>query len=122
MSMFTIDIKCYNPGRFTSLMEKPFVRELWDFLTDENNINLMISATQAAKPAIWPILAELETRFEEHLSSPEYPKEEICVLINNMIKQIFEMQGLEHMACGLCRQGRYFKSSGVYRKRVKEKE
>jgi hypothetical protein len=29
-------------------------------------------------------------------TSSEYPKEEICVWANNMIKQILEMQGFEH--------------------------
>jgi hypothetical protein len=117
-----LDMRHYKPGRFAYLMEKPFVKELWHFLTDENRVELMFSASQAVKPAIGPFLADLESRFGGFLSSPEYPKEEICVLVNNMIKQILEIQGFEHIACGLCRQGRYFKSSGVYRKRIEDQE
>ena len=116
-----IDIKYYEPGRFSYLMAKPFVQELWNFLSNESRVKRMISASQDVKPAIWPFLADLESRFGEFFSSSEYPKEEICVLANNMIKQILEMQGFEHFACGLCRQGRYFKSSGVYRKRIKDR-
>ena len=73
-------------------------------------------------PAIEPLLSDIESRFEESLASSEYPDEEIAVLVNNMIKQILEMRGFEHMACWLCRQGRYFKSSGVYRKRIEDPE
>jgi hypothetical protein len=116
-----IDIKQYKPGRFAYLMAKPFVQELWNFLSDKRRVRLMVSASKKVKPAIWPFLEDLESRFGEFFSSSEYPKEEICVLTNNMIKQILEMKGFEHCACGLCRQGRYFKSSGVYRKRIKDR-
>ena len=79
----------------------------------------MLSATEQGKSAIDPFLAGLESRFEEHLASPEYPEEEICTFANNMIKQIMEMRGYELVACGLC-YGRYFKSSGMYRRMDQE--
>jgi hypothetical protein len=112
-----IDIKNYNPGRFTYLMEQPFVHDLWHFLTDENRIRLMVSATEFNKLAIEPFLAELESQFEKQLSNPDYPKEEISVFANNMIKQVLERNGYEYVACGRC-EGRFIKSSGLYRKQT----
>lgn len=111
-----MDIKHYKPGRFTYLIEKPFVKELWDYLTTKKRVTLMLLATREGKPAIEFFLTELESRFEVYLTSPKYPEEEICVLINNMIKQILAMQGYEHLACGLCHHGRNFQSSGLYQK------
>ena len=113
-----MDIKLYKPGRFAYLMEKPFAKELWAYLTADKRIKLMLSATEEGKPAIQFFLTELESQFEEHLTSLEYPEEEISVLVNNMIKQILELKGYEHLACGICRNGRYFKSSGLYTRKT----
>ena len=112
-----MDISLYNPGRFAYLMEKPFAKELWAYLTDEKRLKLMLSATEKGKPAIEFFLSELESKFEEPLTSPEYPEEEVSVLVNNMIKQIMVMKGFEHLACGICRHGRFFQSSGLYTKK-----
>jgi len=111
-----MDIKDYKSGRFSYLMDKPFAKDLWNFLSDDVRLNLMFSATKAGKPAIEFFLADLESQFGEALSFPEYPKEEVGVFVNNMIKQIMENRGFGHVACGICRNGRYIKSSGVYRK------
>ncbi len=113
-----MDIKHYKPGRFAYLMKNPFVKELWDYLTTEKRLKLMLLATEEGKPAIEFFLSELESQFEVYLTSPKYPEEEICVLVNNMIKQILTMQGYEHLACELCRHGRYFQSSGLYQKKT----
>ena len=109
-----IDIKDYKPGRFAYLMDRPFVRELWEFITDDGRVQSMLAAAAAGKPAIEPLLADIETRFEEHLGSAEYPAEEIAVLVNSMIRQVLEKSGYEFIACGMCRNGRYIKSSGLF--------
>lgn len=116
-----IPIKNYTPGRFAYLMDKPFTQALWNFLTDENRIQLMVSATEFKKPAIELFLAALESQFEEPLSSPDYPDEEIAVFANNMIKQILERAGYEHVGCGRCK-GRFFKVSGLFQKKVSDTE
>ncbi len=112
-----IDIKNYTPGRFAYLINKPFAQKMWRFLAADNRVELMLSATAAGKPAVEPFLDELESLFGEHLDSPDYPDEEIHVLANNMIKQIMELKGYEHLACGLCPQGRFIKISGLYQKK-----
>jgi hypothetical protein len=112
-----LDIKNYNPGRFAYLMEKPFANDLWRFLTDENRISLMISSSDSNELAIEPFLDDLESKFEHHLSSSDYPEEEIGVFANNMIKQILELNGYEHVACGRCK-GRFIKSSGLFQKQT----
>ena len=97
-------------------MGEKFAQDMWRFIADETSIAAMLDAAAKGHPAIWPLLDTLESRFEKQLLSNKYPRDEICVLANNMIKQIMEHLGYEHCACGLCRNRRFFRSSGVYRK------
>jgi len=106
----------YTPGRFAYLMEEPFTAELWAFLNEAASIRAMTRATANGQPAIAPLLPDIEQRFAGHLASPRLPAEEVAVLTNNMIKQIMESRGYEHAACGICRNSRFFKSSGLYRR------
>lgn len=111
------DFKTYKPGRFAHLMKKHFVREMWDYITDDSRVQTMIAASSEGKPAIGPVLSDIETRFEEHLASKEYPDEEIAVLVNNMLRQVLEKSGFKLIACALCPGARYIKSSGLFAKR-----
>ncbi|MFP4164435.1 MAG: hypothetical protein ACLFQB_09270 [Chitinispirillaceae bacterium] len=104
----------YEPGRFSYLFEKTFGERLWKYLSAEPQVKELIEAVKNGQPAIKPLLGTIESEYEEHLASKDYPKEEVSVFINNMIKQILEQRGYEHVGCGLCR-GRFFKASGVYR-------
>ncbi len=108
----------YEPGRFAYLMEKAFAAEIWGFLDSNKTIAKMIAATDEGKPAIAPILAEIESLFSGQLASPENPKEDVAVFINSIIKHIMEQSGYEFIACGLCRNGRYIKSSGLFQKKT----
>jgi hypothetical protein len=112
-----LDIKAYKPGRFAYLMNLPFARELWGFLADDSRVQKMLFASNKGKPAIEPLLSEIENRFEEPLASKDYPGEEIAVFINNMIRQVLEMSGYELLACAKIPAGRYIKSSGLFCKR-----
>lgn len=112
-----LDLKTYTPGRFAYLMDKPFVRELWEYVADDGRVQRMITASAEGRPAIVPLLEDIETRFEKHLASKEYPDEEIATLVNNMIRQVLEMSGFELVACGRCPSARYIKSSGLFMKR-----
>jgi hypothetical protein len=105
----------YIPGRFAELFEQPFAKELWSYLTEPLQVQAMAAAIDAGKPAIEPLLAYIENRFESPLASSDYPPDDVGILVNNMIKQIMEAQGYEHCACGLCR-GRFIRQSGVYRR------
>jgi hypothetical protein len=111
------DIKNYKAGRFAYLMEKPFAKELWEYVASEKNVSAMLVAADSGKPAIEPLLADIESRFGPLLASAEYPDEEIEVFINNMIRQLCELSGYELVACGLVRSGKYIKSSGLFKKR-----
>ncbi len=104
----------YKPGRFAYLFEKQFGSKLWEFLSSPQQVQLMLEAVEQGRPAILPLLHIIEDEYEEHLSSSEYPQEEVAVFINNMVKQILESKGHEHIGCGLCR-GQYIKVSGMYR-------
>lgn len=110
------DRKTYTPGRFAYLMENAFAGDLWAFLTNDSHLQQMLASVAKEKPAIEPLLPEIELRFAEPLASPLYPPEDVAVFINNMIRQIMEQCGYEHSACGICR-GRFFTMSGLYRLR-----
>jgi hypothetical protein len=111
-----LDIKDYDPGRFTYLMDRPFARDLWEFLADDTRVQSMLGAANKGRPAIEPLLSDIESRFEECLSSPEFPDEEIAVFVNNMVKRILEMSGYELVACARIPAARYIKSSGLFGK------
>jgi hypothetical protein len=111
-----MDISFYKPGRFAYLAKEPFFSKLWDFVSSDASVRSMVEATKENKPAIYPLLVEIETQFEEPITSKAYREDDVQVLVNNMIKQILEMRGYMHIACGLCPQGRYIKQSGVYKK------
>jgi hypothetical protein len=113
---FRMSINQYLPGRFAHYSDKPFFNELWQFLTDPKNVSKMVDSTMKGKPAIEALLPSIESRFEEYLTSTEYPKEEIGVLVNNMIKQFFEFNDYKHIGCGKCCHGRFIKNSGIFRK------
>jgi len=108
------DFNAWEPGRFAYLRDKPFIKDVWDYLSLESRMHSMRAAADAGKPAIEPLLSDIESRFGVHLASSEYPDEEIAVLVNNMIKQILEKSGYMLVACGMCRTGRYIKSSGLF--------
>jgi hypothetical protein len=111
-----IDIKHYKPGRFEYLIGNTWAIDLWNFLTAQEHIQAMETAISAGKPAIEPLLFDIEARFEKPLVSKEYHDDDVCVLVNNMIKQILGMRGYELISCGLCPQGRFIKQSGMYAK------
>jgi|GEM_PF-1383145 hypothetical protein len=118
----SLDFKTYSPGRFAYLMETPFAKNLWAFLTDARNLRLMLSAAESGKPAISHLHQEIESRFGHDLASTDYRDDDAVVLVNNMIKQIMVKCGYEHIACGIFKDGNFIKSSGVYAKRNDEGE
>ena len=111
-----IAITNYKPGRFFYLEKEPFFSDLWKYLACDERIDQMISAINQNKPAISLFLTELETIFGKYLASKKYPHEDICVLANNMMKQILAIKGYEHVACGICPTAKYIKQSGMYEK------
>ncbi len=113
-----IDFEDYKPGRFEYLTKYPFARSIWDFLITNDSINLMSKAVSDNKPAIFYLLEKIESDFGTWLSSKEFPGDDVCVLVNNMILQIMESRGYEHFSCGLMPSAKYIKSSGVYREKV----
>ncbi len=110
-----MNIEQYRPGRFAYLMNDSFVGELWAYLTRPESIRAMIAATRKRKPAIMPLAEEIEERFEEELTSSAYPDDDVVVLVNNMIKQILNMHGYEHAACGICHGTSIIRSSGIFK-------
>lgn len=112
----TLPFSTYQGGRFEYLLTEPFTKELWEFLADKDSIYHMVSAVNEGKPAIWPLLDEIESRFGRYITSEDFPDDDVEIMINNMIKQIMECTGYEHVACGMLRHARYIKLSGVYQR------
>jgi hypothetical protein len=110
-----IQLFTYEPGRFTEIFAQTFSKALWQYLSSPQTADLLIKASREGRPAIADILVFVETQWETELGSPDYPPEDVGVMVNNMIKQIMAQRGYSHAACGLCR-GRFIKVSGVYQK------
>jgi len=113
-----LPFSAYNGGRFEYLLKEPSAAQLWTFLSDRSNISQMIDAVKQGKPAISPLLAEVEEQFGSFIASERFPDDDVEVMVNNMILQIMEHMGYEHVACGMLRQAMHIKLSGVYRKRT----
>lgn len=111
------DISTYKPGKFQYLMAEPFAEKLWGFLANKTSINLMVKAVMENKPAIYYLLETIEQSFDEQFTSQNFDLDEIAVFVNNMIKQIMELSGYSNTACGICRNARFIKSSGMYVKK-----
>ena len=116
MNRKSLTISDYKAGRFTYIMKDDWAIELWDFLSNPEQIISMITATNENKPAIFPLLSRIEKQFRPYLQSSKYNEDDAVVFVNNMIKQIMEYQGYEHSACGLCPQADIIKVSGLYRR------
>jgi hypothetical protein len=89
---------------------------LWEFLADENQINAMIASVEAGLPAIKPLLEVVESLMAPVFSNSRFAGSEIDVFINNQVKQIMELCGYENCACGMLREARFVKMSGMYKK------
>lgn len=98
-------------------MDTSFARNAWAMIANETAIELMKDAAEQNRASILPLLPQIETTFASELTSGEFADDDAQVLINNMIKQVMEMHGYEHLACGLCPGAKIFRSSGVYRKK-----
>jgi len=107
----------YKPGRFTYLMKEAFVHPLWEYLTDTFNIRCMIKAAAQGLPALSPLLTTVEERFGGYIASEKYHGDDVEVMVNNMVLQIMNHFGYEHIACGMMHHGNLIKVSGVYQKK-----
>lgn len=107
----------YIGGHFEYLLKEPFAEQIWIYFTKKENIQLMLDAVQEKKPPLLHHLEYIETNYEQYIKSDEFPGDDVVVMINNMIKQIMEKLGYEHIACGMLRHAKYIKLSGVYTKK-----
>lgn len=107
----------YIGGHFEYLLKEPFAEEIWTYFTKHDNIQLMLDALKENKPPLWYHLDYIESHYGQYIESTEFPDDDVEVMINNMIKQIMDKLGYEHIACGMLRHAKYIKLSGVYKKK-----
>ncbi|MGE5670442.1 MAG: hypothetical protein ACM31E_03300 [Fibrobacterota bacterium] len=112
-----LPFSCYIGGHFEYLLKEPFAEEIWTYFTKKENLQLMFDAINEKKPPLWYHLEYIEVHFCRYIESDDFPGDDVEVMINNMIKQIMEKFGYEHIACGMLRHAKYIKLSGVYKKR-----
>jgi hypothetical protein len=108
----------YIGGHFEYLLKEPFAEEIWTYFTKSENLQKMLDAVHEKKPPLWYHLEYIETHYGGYIESDTFPDDDVEVMINNMIKQIMERLGYEHIACGMLRHAKYIKLSGVYVKKV----
>jgi len=112
-----LQFSSYVGGHFEYLLTEPFAKEIWNYFTKSENMRLMLDAVNNKKPALWYHLEYIEANYGRYIESNDFPDDDVQVMINNMIKQIMEKLGYEHIACGMLRHAKYIKLSGVYTKK-----
>lgn len=80
----------YNPWKFTKLAESKLGLELWDFLTEHDNIIRMQTASDLSKPAVKALTRHLLDKFGDKVR-----KIRVKQMIGHMIRQIMEKNGYE---------------------------
>jgi hypothetical protein len=107
----------YVGGHFEFLLKEPFAREIWEYFTKKENIARMLDAVNEKKPPLWYLLEYIECTYGKYIVSDDFPGDDVEIMINNMIKQIMEKLGYEHIACGMLSHAKYIKLSGMYAKK-----
>lgn len=80
----------YNPGKFVKLANEQSGKELWFFLTKEENVIRMETATELGKPAVEALAGRLVEKFGK-----EVMEDRVKQMIGHMARQIMEARGYE---------------------------
>ena len=116
---YSFDI--YKPSdRFAPHVSLDLAHEMWSCVSRQESIDRMISAINEGKPAVTYMDKELHERFSETLKEHGELEPELRILCMNMMKQLLEHLGYEHIACALCSSGEFLKSAGIFQKRTSE--
>lgn len=111
----------YKPSeRFASLADLELAADMWHCLTSDHTMKAIIQAADAGEAPVAPIDSDLHTLFSKRIEESEHDESELRILCMNMMKQLLELQGYEHVGCALRGNGEFVKSAGIFRKREKK--
>ena len=101
----------YVPGHFISTYNSQNGSLIFDFLTENDNIVRMITATYLSRPAAEPLSPYLVQKF-----GPDISADPIKKMIGHMIRQIMEQCGYQFDRSGvpIKREGNIFSSAARY--------
>lgn len=101
----------YNPLRFASTYENEGGCEIWEFLTNRDNIIRMETACYLSRPAAEPLSPYLIERFGNRIA-----EDRIKQMTGHMIRQILEGRGyqVDRGNVRISRDGNIFTSATRY--------
>ncbi len=107
----------YAPSeRFAPHVDLTLAKEMWQCVSRQESIDRMTAAINEGKPAVTYMDAELHERFSETLKDHGELEPELRILCMNMMKQLLEHLGYEHVACAICPTGEFVRSAGIFQK------
>jgi hypothetical protein len=106
----------YVPGQFAEPAREPFAAEAWAFLARPDNLHAMLDLAGRERPPMEAVGVELQRLFGEAIEQSRFPNDLLHTMVNNMMKQLMERHGYEHVACALVPGCPFCTRSGVYRK------
>ncbi|MGE5404178.1 MAG: hypothetical protein ACM3PP_04485, partial [Candidatus Saccharibacteria bacterium] len=103
-------------GKYSRLQDNSTAREVFELLSDLNNIQKMIWASDAGQPALSTTVVELEEKFGEQTEF-DLANDLNKQAVGAMIKIILQPFGYESVKPRLLRAGlsKYFRSAPVFR-------
>ena len=101
----------YEPGHFLTPFDSPIGSKIWNFLTREDNVIRLETASELERPAVEAIATRLVEEFGE-----EIRQHRIKQMIGHMTRQIMEAKGfmLSSQNCKV-RTGDLFTRGSKYR-------
>ncbi len=107
----------YKPAeRFAQLAQSTLASDIWHCITQPSTVNEIIQAVEKGEPAVAPIDGDLHQQFSERILNSSEDEDELRTLCMNMIKQLLEHLGYEHVGCALRSSGEFVKSAGIFQK------
>jgi hypothetical protein len=80
----------YNPGKFTKLANEQIGIDLWNYLTQEDNVIRMETATELGRPAVEAMAGRLVGQFGDKVC-----EDRVKQMIGHMARQIMENGGYQ---------------------------
>ena len=107
----------YKPAeRFAKLAESELASDMWHCITQPHTVESIVNSVDKGDPAVAPIDGELHKQFSERILNSSEDEDELRTLCMNMMKQLLEHVGYEHVGCALRSDGEFVKSAGIFQK------
>jgi len=109
----------YKPSkRFAQLSQSELAEDMWHCITHPERVESILESVTKGDPAVASVDSELHQRFSARILKSSEDEDELRTLCMNMIKQLLEHLGYEHVGCALRSSGEFVKSAGIFQKCV----